>query len=65
MKAICENQAGLIKAKTSELDNEEKESMQWALLVMFLVSQAAMQKRLAEKIIDQYLKKDAPIYKGK
>jgi len=65
LKAICENQAGLIKAKTSELDNEEKESMQWALLVMFLVSQAAMQKRLAEKIIDQYLKKDAPIYKGK
>lgn len=65
LKAICENQVGLIKAKTSELDNEEKESMQWALLVMFLVSQAAMQKRLAEKIIDQYLKKDAPIYKGK
>lgn len=58
--SICVSKLESVKEMTSDIECEEKEQLEWFLMVMFLVSQAAMQKRLAEKIIDKYFKKEAP-----
>lgn len=60
LKEICEEKMKLIQGKTADLDVEKKESIGWFLMAMHLVSQAAMQKRLAETIIDRYFQDDAP-----
>lgn len=54
LKQTCEKKIDLIQEKTAPVDDETKESIEWFLIVMFLVSQAALQKRLAETIIDRY-----------
>lgn len=54
LKAVCRRKAELILEKTGDINDEERELLDWALLVMFLVSQAAMQKKLAETIIDRF-----------
>jgi hypothetical protein len=64
LKQACAEKINLIREKTTHLDSENKESIEWFLMAMFLVSQANMQKRLAETIIDRYFKKDTP-HKGK
>jgi len=64
LQEICEEKVDLIKEKTKNVEGETGELIEWFLLAMYLVSQAAVQKRLAEAIIDQYFKKDVP-QKGK
>lgn len=64
LKQLCEEKINLIREKTATVDEENRESIEWFLIAMFLVSQAAVQKRLAETIIDQHFKKDTP-QKGK
>ncbi len=63
-KHICADKLESVAAMTADINCEDKELLEWFLVVMFLVSQAAMQKRLAEKIIDQYFKKDSA-HRGK
>lgn len=46
-----------IEEKTSELEVSDKEFCNMLLMVLMLVMQADVQKRLAEKIIDDYFKK--------
>jgi len=46
-----------IREHTRDLDCPEQEQVQWFLLVASLISQATLQKRLAEKIIDNHFKK--------
>ena len=58
LKEICKEKTDLIQGKTAHVDDEKKESIEWFLMAMFLVSQAAMQKRLAETIIDRYFQED-------
>lgn len=64
LKQVCEKQGDIIREKTSGIDDETRELTEWFLMAMFLVSQAAMQKRLAETIIDRHFKNDIPT-KGK
>lgn len=54
---LCEHKIKLIEDKCNEIEIDEKEFLEWFLLVMLLVNQASLQKRLAEKIIDDYFKK--------
>lgn len=56
--SVCAGKMDAVKEMTADIDCEDGEMLQWFLMVMFLVSQAAMQKRLAEKIVDQYFKKE-------
>lgn len=56
--AVCAGKMDSIQEMTAAIGCEDQEQLEWFLMVMFLVSQAAMQKRLAEKIIDQYFRKD-------
>lgn len=49
----------LIEKMTSNIDIQSKETAELFLIVIMLIAQADAQKRLAEKIIDQYFKKDA------
>ncbi len=58
LKEICKEKIELIQGKTAHVDDEKKESIEWFLMAMFLVSQAAVQKRLAETIIDRYFQED-------
>lgn len=58
--SVCAGTMDSIHEMTATIGCEDKEQLEWFLMVMFLVSQAAMQKRLAEKIIDQYFKKELP-----
>lgn len=58
--SVCAGKLEAVQAMTADIECEDSELLQWFLMVMFLVSQAAMQKRLAEKIVDQYFKKDVP-----
>jgi DNA-binding transcriptional MerR regulator len=60
LQEVCEEKIELIKEKTKNVNDETRELAEWFLLAMCLVSQAAVQKRMAEAIIDQYFKKDAP-----
>ncbi|HHY30557.1 MAG TPA: hypothetical protein GX520_07715 [Syntrophaceticus sp.] len=64
LKEACEEKIDLIQGKTADVDDEQKQSIEWFLMAMFLVSQAAMQKRLAETIIDRYFQEEMP-QKGK
>jgi hypothetical protein len=64
LKEACEEKIDLIQGKTAHADDEQKQSIEWFLMAMFLVSQAAMQKRLAETIIDRYFQEEMP-QKGK
>ena len=64
LQEVCEEKIGLIQEKTKNVEGETGELIEWFLLAIYLVSQAAVQKRLAEAIIDRYFKKDAP-QKGK
>lgn len=61
---VCASKLDAVEEMTADIECEDKELLQWFLMVMFLVSQAAMQKRLAEKIVDQYFKKDV-LHKSK
>jgi len=54
LQQICAEKIDLIHEKTAATDEKTRESIEWFLLAMFLVSQAALQKRLAETIIDRY-----------
>jgi len=56
--SVCANTMDNIQEMTSDIGCEDREQLEWFLMVMFLVSQAAMQKRLAEKIVDQYFRKE-------
>jgi DNA-binding transcriptional MerR regulator len=58
LKEICKEKIELIQGKTAHVDDEKKESIEWFLMAMFLVSQAAVQKRLAETIIDRYFQEN-------
>lgn len=60
LKDICEEKIDLIQRKTAHVDDEKRESIEWFLMAMFLVSQAAIQKRLAETIIDRYFQEEMP-----
>ena len=60
LKEACEEKIDLIQGKTADVDDEQKQSIEWFLMAMFLVSQAAMQKRLAETIIDRYFQEEMP-----
>ncbi|MGS0765617.1 DUF1836 domain-containing protein [Syntrophomonas curvata] len=64
LKQTCEKQGDIIREKTGGMNDETRELTEWFLMAMFLVSQAALQKRLAETIIDRHFKNDAPA-KGK
>lgn len=64
LQEVCEEKIKLIQQKTKNVEGETGELIEWFLLAMYLVSQAAVQKRLAEAIIDRYFKKDVP-QKGK
>jgi hypothetical protein len=46
-----------IEEYTKEFDTEDREDLEWFLLVMLLVNEANNHKRLAERIIDKYFKK--------
>ncbi|TDT57279.1 DUF1836 domain-containing protein [Fonticella tunisiensis] len=54
---VFDEKFNLIKDKTSNLDGENKELAELFLTVLILIAQADAQKRLAEKIIDNYFKK--------
>lgn len=58
LKKFCEEKMEIIQGKTAQVEDEKKESIRWFLMAMSLVSQAAMQKRLAETIIDRYFQND-------
>ncbi len=60
LRELCEKQGEIIRKKTSAIDEETRELTEWFLIAMFLVSGAAMQKRLAETIIDRYFKNENP-----
>ena len=64
LQEVCEEKIGLIQEKTKNVEGETGELIEWFLLAMYLVSQAAIQKRLAEAIIDRYFRKDV-LQKGK
>ncbi|NLX01192.1 MAG: DUF1836 domain-containing protein [Syntrophomonadaceae bacterium] len=64
LQEVCEEKIGLIQEKTKNVEGETGELIEWFLLAIYLVSQAAVQKRMAEAIIDRYFKKDVP-QKGK
>jgi hypothetical protein len=55
---IFSDKFNLIDEKISKIDSENKSKAELFLLVIMLVAQADAQKRLAEKIIDKYFKKD-------
>lgn len=60
LKQVCEEKMELIREKIGSIDGEARELTGWFLMAMFLTSQAALEKRLAETIIDQYFKKETP-----
>jgi DNA-binding transcriptional MerR regulator len=60
LEEVCEEKIELIKEKTKNVEEETGELIEWFLLAMYLVSQAAIEKRLAEAIIDRYFKPNAP-----
>jgi DNA-binding transcriptional MerR regulator len=60
LQEICEEKMDLIKEKTGSVEGETGELIEWFLLAMYLVSQAAVQKRMAEAIIDRYFKTSVP-----
>ena len=64
LQEVCEEKIDLIQEKTKNVEGETGELIEWFLLAMYLVSQAAIQKRMAEAIIDRYFRKDVP-QKGK
>jgi len=64
LQEVCEEKIGLIQEKTKNVEGETGELIEWFLLAMYLVSQAAIQKRMAEAIIDRYFSKDVP-HKGR
>ena len=55
-KDLFDDKFNMIKDKTENLDGENKELAELFLTVITLVAQADAQKRLAEKIIDNYFK---------
>lgn len=55
---VFSDKFNLIEEKISKIDNENKSKAELFLIVIMLVAQADAQKRLAEKIIDKYFKKD-------
>lgn len=56
LKEMCAENMEPVLERTSPLELDKKESVRWFLIAMSLISQAAMQKRLAETIIDRYFK---------
>ena len=57
LNRILSQKFKLINEKVEELPEESKEASRILLTVLTLVSTASIQKRIAEKIIDDYLKK--------
>ena len=57
LKKILSQKLDLIDEKTEKLPLESKETSKILLTVLMLVATAAIQKRIAEKIIDDYLVK--------
>lgn len=57
LKKILSQKLDLIDEKTEKLPLESKETSKILLTVLILVATAAIQKRIAEKIIDDYLVK--------
>lgn len=53
---IFDYQLKSVEEYTKEFDNEDREILEWLLLVILLVNEANNYKRLAEKIIDKYFK---------
>lgn len=59
LKKDSEEKLSKIKEITATIeDGKNKESLEWFLMAMCLASRAAMDKRLAEAIIDRYFKTD-------
>ncbi len=56
-KAILSQKLKLIEDKAQEFPDESKETSRILLTVLMLVATASIQKRIAEKIIDDYLQK--------
>lgn len=56
-KDLLSQKLKLIDEKTQEFPEESKESTKLLLTVLMLVATASIQKRIAEKIIDDYLQK--------
>jgi hypothetical protein len=57
LKEILSQNLQLIDDKAEELSGESKETSRILLTVLMLVATASIQKRIAEKIIDDYLVK--------
>ncbi|HOM42318.1 MAG TPA: DUF1836 domain-containing protein [Bacillota bacterium] len=57
LKSILSKKLDLINTKVEELPNDSKETSKILLTVLMLVATAGIQKRIAEKIIDDYLTK--------
>ena len=57
LKSILSQKLDLINTKAEELPNDSKETSKILLTVLMLVATAGIQKRIAEKIIDDYLTK--------
>lgn len=58
--SVCASKMESIQKMAADMGCGDLEQVEWFLMVMFLVSQAALQKRLAEKIIDEYFAKESP-----
>ena len=57
LKSILSQKLDLISTKAEEFPNDSKETSKILLTVLMLVATAGIQKRIAEKIIDDYLTK--------
>lgn len=57
LKEILSQKLKLIDDKAEEVPGESKETSRILLTVLMLVATASMQKRIAEKIIDDYMQK--------
>ncbi|HWP96744.1 MAG TPA: DUF1836 domain-containing protein [Syntrophomonadaceae bacterium] len=51
---FCKREAASIEKRVGTLGDENKEQLEWLLLVLSLVHQADLQRRLAEQIIDTH-----------
>ncbi len=54
LKIFCAENIEPVLEKTASIEKDKRESIRWFLMALSLVSQAAMQKRLAETIIDRH-----------
>lgn len=51
---LCKREASSIEKRVAATVSKDQEHLEWLLLVLFLVHQADLQRRLAEQIIDKH-----------